>query len=196
MSKPTEHHLDLAYRILSYVTTTQQVGLTFSGQHPIELYATADASYATHDDRKSHLGYTIHLGNPNASSYTSSKKSKLVALSSTEAVYMALFECAKSVMWARQFLTSLGFPQNLPTPVAQDNMSTISISNSGNDMGRTRHMDIRFHYVKDCVSSKLIYPFWVPTSDMTSDILSKPLAPTPFHHLSVSLLSGDIKGGC
>jgi len=58
---------------------------------------------------------------------------------------MALFECTKSVMWARQFLSSLGFLQDSPTPIAQDNMSTIAISNNGNYMGRTRHMDIRYH---------------------------------------------------
>ena len=74
-------------------------------------------------------------------------RQKIEALSSTEAEYMALFECNKSVMWARQFLNSLGHPQDEPTQIAQDNSSTIAICNNGNDMGRTRHMDLRYHYL-------------------------------------------------
>ena len=107
---------------------------------------------------------------------------------------MALFECSKSV-WVRQFLTDLGYPQDQPTIIGQDNLSTISISNNGNDMGRTRHMNIRFHYVKECVDNNLIKPVCISTADMVSDILSKPLTPGPFLHLSNSLLGSDIPGG-
>ena len=53
------------------------------GSHPIIAYATADASYANHADRKSHLGFTIHIGNNDAATYSYSKKSELVALSSS-----------------------------------------------------------------------------------------------------------------
>ena len=73
MSNPTQHHLDLAYHILSYVIFTQDKGLTLYGSHPITAYATANASYANHADKKSYLGFTIHIGNNNAATYSHSK---------------------------------------------------------------------------------------------------------------------------
>ena len=69
---------------------------------------------------------------------------------STEAEYLALF--AKTVMWLRQFLLELGFfPTPAPTIIYEDNKSAINIIHNGNDKGRTKHMDIRCHYVRELV---------------------------------------------
>ena len=98
-----------------------------------------------HDDRKSHYGFSIHLNKFSGSCITVSKKAKLLALSSTEAEYLALFEASKTIMWSRQFLEELGYPQKSPTTVHEDNKSTITIISNGNDKGRTKHMDIPYH---------------------------------------------------
>ena len=71
-----------------------------------------------------------------------------MALSSTEAKYLALLEASKTIMWLRQFLEELGYPQTTPTTVHEDNKSTITIISNGNDRGRTKHMDIRYHYIR------------------------------------------------
>ena len=97
-----------------------------------------------------HYGFSIHLNNFSGSCITVSKKDKLLALSSTEAEYLALFEASKTIMWLRQILEELGYPQPTPTMVHEDNKSTITIISNGNDRGRTKHMDLRYHYVREC----------------------------------------------
>ena len=79
------------------------------------------------------------------------KKAKLLALSSTEAEYLALFEASKTIMWLRQFLSELGYPPSTPTIIYEDNKSAINIIQNGNDKGRTKHMDIRYHYIRELV---------------------------------------------
>jgi hypothetical protein len=98
-------------------------------------------------------------------------------------------------MWARQFLTDLGFPQLAPTPIAQDNLSTISIVDNGNDHGRTRHMDIRFHYIRACVDSGDIITSYLPTAEMISDTLSKNLPPSSFTTHRTGILGVQFAGG-
>ena len=81
-------------------------------------------------------------------------------------------------MWFRRFLLQLGYPPFKPTIlyIYEDNKSAIHIVNNGNDKGRTKHMDIRYHYVRDPVKDKHIIVVYRPTSTMTTDILTKPLA--------------------
>ena len=71
-----------------------------------------------------------------------------MALLSTDAEYLALFEASKTIMWLRQFLEELGYPPLTPTIVHEDNKSTITIISNGNNNDRTKHMDIRYHYVR------------------------------------------------
>jgi hypothetical protein len=69
-----------------------------------------DSSYASHDDRKSHYGFSIHMNQTSGSCVTVSKKSKLIAFSTTEAEYIGMFEASKLIMWLRQLLNELGYP--------------------------------------------------------------------------------------
>jgi len=66
MKSPTEFHLQLAYKILAHIISTKHQGLNFKFNVPISLNASVDASYASHSDRKSHLGITLHIGDNNA----------------------------------------------------------------------------------------------------------------------------------
>ena len=77
-----------------------------------------------------------------------------MALSSTEAEYLALFEASKTIMWLRQFLSELGYPPSTPTVIYEDKKSAINIIQNGTDKGRTKHMDIRYHYIRELVISQ------------------------------------------
>jgi hypothetical protein len=101
----------------------------------------------------------------------------LLALSSTEAEYLALFEASKSIMWLRQ----LGYPPTSPTLVHEDNKSTITIISNGNDKGRTKHMDIHYHSVREIAQQKHLSITYCPSSQMTDDMLTKPLDIKSFH---------------
>jgi hypothetical protein len=192
MKQATNHHMTTAIRILHYLLGTQQLGRTLGGFSNLNFWATADSSYASHDDRKSHYGFSLHFGEKSGAFYSTSKKAKIMAISSTEAEYIALFEAAKVIAWARQFLDDLGFHQKLPTLLFEDNMSTILLVKNGNDKGKTKHMDVRYHYIKELVDTGKIILQHLPTNDMISDILTKPLVLGPFTYLRNKLLGTTI----
>jgi len=150
----------------------KNLSLQFNGQSGINFHVFVDSSYASHEDRESHYGFSIHLNKFSGSCITISKKAKLLALSSTEAEYLALFEASKTIMWLRQYLEELGYP---PTLVHEDNKSTITIISNGNDKGRTKYMDICYHYVRELVQRKQLSITCCPSSQMTADMLTKPL---------------------
>ena len=192
MKQATNFHMATAKRILHYLLGTKLLGRTLGGTSDLTFWATADSSYASHDDRKSHYGFSLHFGNSSGAFYSASKKAKIMAISSTEAEYIALFETAKIIAWARQFLDDLGFPQTSPTLLFEDNMSTILMVKNGNDKGKTKHMDVRYHYIKELVDQGKIILQHLPTTDMISDIFTKPLVSGPYLYLRNKLL-GSIK---
>jgi hypothetical protein len=192
MKQATNYHMTTAIRILHYLLGTKNLGRTLGGKSNLNFWATADSSYASHDDRKSHYGFTLHFGDKSGAFYSTSKKAKIMAISSTEAEYIALFEAGKIIAWARQFLDDLGFPQNIPTLLFEDNMSTILMVKNGNDKGKTKHMDVRYHYIKELVDTGKIILQHLSTTEMISDILTKPLVLGPFIYLRNKLLGMNI----
>ena len=112
-----------------------------------------DSSYASHLDRKSHYGISIHMNNNSGSCVSVSKKSTIIALSSE---YVGMFEASKIIMWLRQFHLELGFPTTKPTILFEDNKSAIHSSENGNDNGRTKHMDVRYHLIRELIKLILL----------------------------------------
>jgi hypothetical protein len=188
LKQATTNDLQLAQRILNYIMGTRHLGLSFNGNLNVSLTATADASYAMHSDRRSHFGITLHLGDSTGAVHSISKKARVMAVSSTEAEYLALFEASKLVAWARQFMDELGYPQLLPTPIFEDNKSTIHIVHNGNDKGKTKHIDVRYHYIQELQANKQVNILYLDTLNMTSDMLTKALATKPFLHLRNNIL--------
>jgi hypothetical protein len=187
MKQANYFQLSVAKRILTYVIGTKDLGLTFSGSD-ITLSAMVDASYASHPDRRSHFGISLHLGANSGSFHSISKKFKIMVLSSTEAEYIGLFEAAKLIAWARQFLSDLGFPQMDPTTIYEDNMSTIHMVKNGNDKGKTKHLDVRYHYIRELLLDKQVDITHKSTSDMIADMLTKPLDRPTYTKLRTRLL--------
>ena len=187
-TNPSARHLSHVNRILRYVVSTKDLGLCFHSGEGIVLYATADASYAVHSDRKSHSGYTLHIGRNSGSLYSFSKKQPVVALSSTEAEFVASAEAAKMIVWARLLLHDLGFPQQSPTILYQDNQSTIKLLTDDSYRARSKHIDVRFHFIRELVNERILEPVYLPTEDMTADILTKTLGPRLFLRLRPRLL--------
>jgi hypothetical protein len=173
---------------LQYVNNTRTLGLRLHSGEGVVLYATVDASYACHSDLKSHTGCTLHLGRNSGSVFSLSKKQTITAGSSTVAELIAAHLAAHEIMWARNFLSELSYPQHNPTTLFEDNMSTISlIVNKGNGQ-RSKHIDLRYNFVREQVVEKVLAMIHLPGVDMTSDILTKPLGPTAFLHLRPKLL--------
>ena len=115
----------------------------------VELHAFVYAAYGVHQDGKSHSGYCFALGpHKNGMFYARSFKQTNVALSSTESEINPLVDVSKEIIWFRQLLKELGFPQLEPTPVFEDNASAITLATnwSGNNK-RTKHFGLRIHFL-------------------------------------------------
>ena len=184
---PTRYDLRCVKRILRYIVGTQDYGLHFSSDSDFQLVAYADASFASRDLSRSQSGYCFTLGKNNAAFYARSTKQTLVTLSSTEAEYVALFHCSTEVVFLRRILEELGFKQD-PTVVFQDNLSTIHWANGRDNFHRTKHMDVKYHYVRQLVSDQQVDPVYFPTTEMIADILTKPVLKGQFGLLSGWLL--------
>jgi hypothetical protein len=185
---PTAWDMDAADRILYYLVGTKDLGLRFTKTEGIILYGTVDASYGTHDDRKSHTALTLHLGQASGSWLTKSKKQTVTADSSTVAEYIAAHSAAKEIQWARNMLAELGFPQTEPTILLEDNLSTIHMIKNDSHTAKTKHLDIRYNYLRECERNKQLTMVHCPTKEMTSDIATKATPPVTFLHLRPKLL--------
>ena len=183
----TEDDWSKLERVLKYLNKTKDLVLTLKCNSPMTILASIDASYAVHRDLKSHSGISISFGS--GTIYAESTKQKLVTKSSTEAELVALNDGLAQVLWLSQFLQEQGIKVN-PAIIFQDNKSTIQLANNGpSSSKRTKHINIRYYFVKEKVDNGEIIIQYTPTSDMVSDVLTKPLNGSHFVRLRDLLLN-------
>jgi hypothetical protein len=153
---------------------TQHLKLTLSGSN-LELTAYCDADWGSDiSDRKSTSGFLVFLGQSLISWV--SKKQITVAMSTMEAEFLALSTCIQEVLYLRTLLSELLIPQTNPTLIYQDNQACIVLANTGHATNRSKHIDLRSHFVSDQISNGNIQLIHVPTKDMLADPLTKPVA--------------------
>ncbi|GJT17008.1 retrovirus-related pol polyprotein from transposon TNT 1-94 [Tanacetum coccineum] len=146
-AKPTEMHLTAIKRIFRYLKGTINMGLWYPKDSGFELKAFADADYAgCHDTRRSTSGSAQFLGHRLVS--WSSKKQKSTAISTTEAEYIALSGCCAQILWMRSQLRDYGFAFN-KIPMYCDNQSAIALCCNSVQHSRSKHIDIRHHFIKE-----------------------------------------------
>jgi hypothetical protein len=98
-----------------------------------------------------------------------------VALSSTEAEYMALTKCTTEAIWLRRLLNDLKFPITSPTTILCDNQSAIAMLDTNKFHKRTKHIDIQYHFVREQLSAQQIKVQHCSIKDMVAEIMTKPL---------------------
>ena len=158
----------------------------------LQIVESADASYAEHDDAKSHSGGCVGFegdGPEDCYFMFTSRKQPIVAKSSTESELICMNTVADSGEWLRIFLDEMGLWNHQPVRMKQDNKSTIIIANQGTGtFKRTKHIRVRYFWVKDLIDQGLLTVDYVPTKEMVADILSKPLVGAQFKYLLAKLL--------
>ena len=173
VTDPTEQDWNKELRIAKYLFGTRDLALRLTADDGVNINSCFDASFARHPDGKSHTGQMITLGG--GAVYSRSSKQKLVSKSSTEAELIALSDGLPTVLWAKNFLEAQGFKVN-PAVIHQDNKSTITLAEKGRSTtNRTRHMNIRYFFVKDRIDSGDITVKYTSTDTMVADFFSKPL---------------------
>ena len=174
-------------RVLKYLNATPNIGLVLEPSNNIFVDAYVDASYGVHDGRQSHTGVFITLGK--GAIYVKSAKQKLVSKLSTEAELIGLSDSSSQVIWTREFLIAQGYDLDA-AKIRQDNKSTMALVEKGRSTSeRTRHISIRYFFIKDRVDRGELSIEYTPTGDMVADILTKPLQVDLFRRMRAALLN-------
>ena len=198
MEAPTTTHFKAAKRILRYLKGTLDFGLFYSSSKEFKLEGYCDSDWAGDlDDRKSTTGFVFFFGD---TAFTwNSRKQPVVTLSTCEAEYVAATSCVCHVIWLRNLLKAIGLMQEQPTEINVDNKSTIALSKNPVFHDRSKHIDTRFHFIRECISKKEIHVKYVKTEDQVADIFTKPVKVDVFNKLRALLgvskkssLGGDV----
>uniref|UniRef100_A0A5S6QJX2 Reverse transcriptase Ty1/copia-type domain-containing protein n=1 Tax=Trichuris muris TaxID=70415 RepID=A0A5S6QJX2_TRIMR len=179
MEHPTQRDWKAVKRVMRYLAGSPYRKLRFSANGSIKLSGFVDADWAGDQaDRKSTSGYAFKVGTSTVA--WSSRKQSFVALSSTEAEYIAASEACRDLLWIRQVLEDIGIEQVEPTIVYEDNQGCIKMAQSERHTRRTKHIDIRYHQLRELQESGIIALTYCPSNEMPADMLTKPLTKDKF----------------
>ncbi|GJU82505.1 putative ribonuclease H-like domain-containing protein, partial [Tanacetum coccineum] len=182
---PTTSNLEAVKKIFKYLKGQSKLGLWYPRESPFELEAYSDSDYArANKDRKSTTGGCQFLGMRLIS--WQCKKQTIVATSSTEAEYVAAANCCGQVLWMQNQLLDYGY-NFMNTKIFIDNQSTICIVKNPVFHQRTKHIEIRHHFIRDANEKKLIQVLKIHTDDNVADLLTKAFDGPRFNHLVVNI---------
>ncbi|CAM8994349.1 unnamed protein product [Rhodiola kirilowii] len=182
---PRESHVKAVKRILRYLKGTEKLVLWYPRVKSLRLEGFTDADFAgDKTDRKSTSGMAQFLGSCLVS--WGSKKQNSVALSTAEAEYIAAAACCAQVLWLRNQLSdfNLHFDQ---VPIFCDNTSAISIAKNHVQHGKSKHIEIKHHFLRDCVEKELVTINFCRSEDQVADIFTKSLHKDAFEKLRMEL---------
>ena len=162
-------------RVIGYLKATKDLKLHLSctdGTPIVKWWV--DASYAVHHDMKSHTGAVMSLGQGGV--YSKSSKQRLNTKSSTEAELVAASDMSGQILWTLYFLQEQGYMVE-ENRVYQDNQSAILMERNGtlSSSQRTRHIKVRYFFIKDKIEDGEMQVVYCPTEDMVGDFFTKPL---------------------
>lgn len=181
---PGKAHWNAVKRILRYLRGTSSAKLEFTSNGNGNLICYCDSDWASDiDTRRSVTGYVFLLqGGPVS---WCSRRQPTVALSTTEAEYMGLSTSLQEAMWLLQLQAELdACEQKVPMKIFCDNRSAINLATTDGYHARSKHIDIRHHYVREKVKDKTIEVCSVSTDDMVADSLTKPVFSKKLKHCS------------
>nr|GEV27326.1 hypothetical protein [Tanacetum cinerariifolium] len=172
-ARHTEKHIHAVKRIFRYLRGTINRGLWYPKDSSVALTAFADADHAgCQDTHRSTSGSLQFLGDRLIS--WSSKRQKSVAISSTEAEYIALSGCCAQILWMRSQLTDYGLRFN-KIPMYCDNKSVIALCCNNVQYSRSKHINIRYHFIKEQVENRVVELYFGNTEYQLADLFTKAL---------------------
>ena len=186
----TEDDKQKMLKVAEYLVSTQHQGIRLSAATNLRVIVYIDASYATHNDRKSHTGVCVTLGCGMV--YCSSKRQKINTKSACEAELVGLSDGLGIPIQLQNFLLSIGYKLP-PILVMQDNTSTIQLAKNGRSYSdTTRHVETRYFWMHDRIKRGQIELKHTVTLAMIADILTKPVQGLLFFDLRNRLLGYEL----
>ena len=179
MVEPKRVHWAAAKHVLRYLQGIFELGLKYTRSNDIRLSGFTDAPWAgSLVDRKSTIGYCFNI----RSRMTSwcSRKQKFVALTSAEAEYIAASTASCEAIWLGKLLVNLFRERMEVTSILCDNQSCIKLSENPVFHDRSKHIEIRCHFIRDYVQQGVVQLRYTPTGEQVADILTKALSKIKF----------------
>ena len=165
-----KEHWNAVLRIFKYLNGTLDYGIMYC-KSQTDILGSCDASFGNLEGKKSVSGYVFKMSDGPISWV--SKKQELTALSSTEAEYISISHAGKEAVFLRGFLFEL-YGRSGSILIYNDNMSTLKLVEGYHS--RTKHIDIRYHYIRELYKSgKIRLCHMSPTKEMPADVLTKGL---------------------
>lgn len=171
MAEPKEKHWRFIKQLLKYIKSTRDYSLIYPKQNVITLTGYSDSDHAGDlSDRKSTSGFIFILSGC-AISWRSNKQ-KTVAISSTEAEYIGLSDAAQEAIWLKKLINELGTNIEQVT-ICGDNLSSMQIVKNSHCHNRSKHIDVRYHFIKDHYTNGNISLQYIESEKLCADFLTK-----------------------
>lgn len=209
MSSPSNVHMGIAKRVLRYIRGTSNLGIWYlktggvklDGYHVditgVKLEGYADSDWAgSVDDMKSTSGYVFTIGS--GVICWNARKQEVVAQSTAEAEYISLAAAANQAIWLKKLLTDLCQEQSSPTDLFCDNKSAIAIAENPVQHGRTKHINVKYHSIREAEKNCLIKVHYCSTDVQLADIMTKALPRSRFEYLrrKLGMNKANLKEEC
>jgi hypothetical protein len=179
---PKQIHLLAVKRIFRYLKGTMDYGLWYPRNKKFQLSVYSDDDWANCvDERKITSGGAFFLGDSLVSWL--SKKKGFISLSTTEFEYIAAATCCTQVLWMIQTLADLEVKYTTPIPIHCDNTSAISVSKNHVFHSKSKHIPIKYHFLREHVTNTIVSLHYIPSKDQIVDIFTKPLTKYQFEYL-------------
>ena len=194
MQNPNQEHADALTRQYAYLAKQPRAGLHYTSDGNAQLNGYVDSDWGgCKDTGRSTTGWIFTLAGGPVS--WASQRQKTVSSSSTEAEYVAASDACKRAIWLQGFMNevkdAMRQPRQETIPLHIDNASAIKLTKNPEFHGRTKHINIRHHFIRECVESKAIEPRWISGKENTADMLTKSLPKQTFNQYLTALRLND-----
>jgi hypothetical protein len=179
--EPRRVHLVAAKHVMRYLKGTLDFGLSYNGDHDFNMSGYTDSDWAgSVFDRKSTSGCCFSMGS--AMILWQSRKQSSISLSTIEAEYIDACSVSCETIWLRKLLTGLFNLEMEATVILCDNQSCIKMTENPVFHDKSKHIEIRYHYICDMVQRGSIKLQYVSTDERVADVFTKPLSRVKFEH--------------
>jgi hypothetical protein len=192
-------HIEAAKLVMRYLKGTIDLRLTLRRSSDPYLLVYADSDFGSEPEQKNHpmcstSGWAAYIHGIGLI-YAGVNLEKTISLSTAEAEYKVIARACKFIVSVRQFYTEIGFPLVDSTTIFNDNQAAIAMSKQTFSSSATRHMKIKFHYIREKVADGTVTFAYIPTERMVADIFTKALSRILFERFRNMLLDGKDKDG-
>jgi len=186
-------HMGLLKRMLHYLKGTKDYAITYHARATRDtniFHGFADAGYANCDDLKSTSAY-IFLAAGGTITWRL-KKQSVVALSSTEAKYVALSKAGRKACWLRNLCEKLEFPQSMLTTLIGDNLGALAMARNLQFHKRSKHIEMKWHWICNLIECSIVQTESIRDPEQTADALIKALAHLKHKHHTIEMGSASV----